>query len=149
MIGDNEFDQERRAAIGMALSEFFLQEGSTLWLGSGATLIRAKTNQCRECTTREQLQASLNGVAVLQQPVTLETLLKTFTGRHFQNIAGEAPSQKQMADDLSATDVRVAPDLQRQPPDERRVRRMSDPTGQAASKGKIKGQDPAEEQACA
>ena len=116
-----------------------LQEGSTLWLGSGATLIRAKTNQCRECTTREQLQASLNGVAVLQQPVTLETLLKTFTGRHFQNIAGEAPSQQQMADDLSATDVRVAPDLQRQPPDERRVRRMSDPTGQAASKGKSKG----------
>lgn len=62
-----------------------LQEGSTVWLGSGSTLIRAKTNQCRECTTREELQASLEGVAVIQQPVSLETLMRSFTGRHYTN----------------------------------------------------------------
>eukprot|EP00435_Cladocopium_sp_Y103_P066671 s182_g29.t1 len=97
-----------------------LQEGSTLWLGSGSTLIRAKTKQCRECTKREELQASLDGVAVLQQPVTLETLLRSFTGRHFTNVTGEAPSTAQMESDLAATDVRVAADPQRLVPDPRR-----------------------------
>lgn len=116
-----------------------LQEGSTLWLGSGSSLVGAKTNQCREVTTREQLQASLDGVAVLQQPVTLETLLKSFTGRHYQNVAGEAPSTQQMMDDLSATDVRVAPNPLRQPPDDRKGRRMSHQPGQASAKGNSKG----------
>lgn len=73
-----------------------LQEGSTLWLGSGSTLIRAKTNQCRECTKREELKATLDGVAVLQQPVTLETLLRSLTGRHYTNVTGEAPSSDRL-----------------------------------------------------
>ena len=104
-----------------------LQEGSTLWLGSGSTLLRAKTNQCRECTKREELQATLNGVAVLQQPTTLETLLKSFTGRHYTNVTGEAPSADQMASDLAATDVRLIPDPTHQRPDGRRGLRAPGP----------------------
>ena len=104
-----------------------LQEGSTLWLGSGSSLIRAKTNQCRDCTKREELQATLDGVAVIQQPVTLETLLKSFTGRHYTNITGEVPSATQMSDELSPTDVRVPPDRSKQRPDERRGLRAPGP----------------------
>ena len=97
-----------------------LQEGSTVWLGSGASIIRAKTNQCRDCTNREELQATLEGVAVYKQPVNLETLLRSFTGKHYTNITGEAPSAAQMAEDLAGTDVRLEPDPLRQRPDERR-----------------------------
>eukprot|EP00435_Cladocopium_sp_Y103_P022896 s1673_g5.t1 len=104
-----------------------LQEGSTLWLGSGSTLICAKTNQCRECTKREELQATLDGVAVIQQPVTLETLLRSFTGRHYTNVTGEAPSAEQMEKDLSPTDVRAVPDPARQVPDARRGIRAPGP----------------------
>ena len=35
-----------------------LQEGSTVWLATGATLVRAKLNQLRPCTERQQLVTS-------------------------------------------------------------------------------------------
>ena len=38
-----------------------LMEGSTAWLVSGATLIRAKLNQIRPTTKREDLEATLEG----------------------------------------------------------------------------------------
>ena len=115
-----------------------LQEGSTLWLGSGATLIRAKTNQCRDCTKREELQASLEGVAILQQPVSLESLLKSFTGKHYRNITGEAPSSSQITEDFTPTDVRLLPDASRQQPDVRRGRRAPGPAQPARAKAKPK-----------
>ena len=88
-----------------------LQEGSTLeWLAHGATLIRAKTNQCRECTRREELQATLDGVAIYRQPVTMDSLLKSFTGKRYTNVTGESPSKEQMMKDLAPTDVRLLHD---------------------------------------
>lgn len=70
-----------------------LQEGGTLWLASGASLIKARTNQVRKWSKREELDASVSGASVFKNPVTLETLLKDFTGKHFTNITGETPSR--------------------------------------------------------
>ena len=78
---------------------------------SGSTLIRAKTNQDKEGGNTGFSRGQ-------QQPVNLETLLKTFTGRRYTNVTGEAPSATQMAQDLAPTDVSVAPDESRQRPDD-------------------------------
>ena len=82
-----------------------LQESGTVWLATGATLIKARTNQVRAITRREEMEATVQGAAVYRQPVTLETLLKEFTGKHFTNVTGETPSMRQMADDVSGADV--------------------------------------------
>ena len=82
-----------------------LQEGSTLWLASGAALIKAKTNQVRECSKREDLQATLNGVTIYKHPTTVENLLRNFTGKHYQNITGENPSKRQMESDMTGAEV--------------------------------------------
>ena len=86
-----------------------LQEGSTLWLASGSSLIRAKTNQVRECTKRETLQASIQGAVIYKSPVTLSTLLKSFTGKHYTNVTGEVPSQRAIEQDVGGAEVRVEP----------------------------------------
>jgi len=86
-----------------------LQEGSALWLASGSALIRAKTNQVRECTKRETLQASIQGAVVYRNPVTLDTLMKNFTGKHYTNVTGEVPSQRALEQDIGGAEVRVEP----------------------------------------
>lgn len=86
-----------------------LQEGGTLWLASGASLIKARTNQVRKCSKREELDASVSGASVFKNPVTLETLLKDFTGKHFTNITGETPSRSHMERNLGGADVVQAP----------------------------------------
>ena len=86
-----------------------LQEGGTLWLATGATLIRARTNQVRPCTRREELQASIEGTAILLTPVTMETLLKSFTGRNYINVTGEVPSERQRQDDVQGAEVGLEP----------------------------------------
>ena len=82
-----------------------LQEGSTLWLANGASLIKAKTSQVRGCSKREELEASLSGAAVYRNPVTLETLMQDFTGRHFTNLIGEVPSRKRLEEDVTGAEV--------------------------------------------
>eukprot|EP00435_Cladocopium_sp_Y103_P019899 s669_g4.t2 len=84
-----------------------LQEGSTLWLAHGATLVRAKTNQVRAITRREELEATVNGAAIYRHPVTVDSLLKEFTGKHYTNVTGEVPSTRQMAEDVTAADVQI------------------------------------------
>ena len=84
-----------------------LQEGSTLWLAHGATLVRAKTNQVRAITRRGELEATVIGAAVYRQPVTVESLLRDFAGRHYTNITGEVPSTRQTAEDVTGADVQV------------------------------------------
>ena len=86
-----------------------LQENHTLWLATGATLIKARTNQVRSVTRREELQASLEGTAILRLPVTLESLMREFSGKHFTNITGEVPSEAQQQADLEATTVQIPP----------------------------------------
>ena len=86
-----------------------LQEGHTLWLATGATLIRARVQQVRPCTRREELRSTLEGTAVLQLPVTLESLLQSFTGRHFSDVTGDVPSLEQMQDDVVGAEVRAVP----------------------------------------
>eukprot|EP00438_Fugacium_kawagutii_P000255 Skav212300 [mRNA] locus=scaffold732:645059:648265:- [translate_table: standard] len=86
-----------------------LTEGGTSWLATGSTLIRARLNQIRPCTSREELQASLEGTAVMTTPTTLESLLRTFTGRNYLNITGEVPSERQRQDDIQGGEVRVDP----------------------------------------
>ena len=88
---------------------FLLQEGQTLWLATGATLIRARTNQVRSCTSREELVSTLEGTAILKMPVTLESLLRGFTGRHFSDVTGEVPSQVQRQADVQGAEVRQEP----------------------------------------
>ena len=60
-----------------------LQEGGTMWLASGASLIKARINQVRKCSKRKELDASVSGASVFRNPVTLETLLRDFTGKHY------------------------------------------------------------------
>ena len=82
-----------------------IQEGNTVWVATGATIIKARTTQLRACTQREQMQAMLEGTAVYKTPVTLETLLQSFTGKHFLNVTGENPSLQQMQDDVQGAEV--------------------------------------------
>eukprot|EP00435_Cladocopium_sp_Y103_P016659 s60_g4.t1 len=86
-----------------------LQEGGTIWTATGATLIRARAIQLRKCTHREELQATLEGTAVLRLPITLESLLRNFTGRHFSDVTGEVPSMEQLQDDVQGAEVLVEP----------------------------------------
>ena len=57
-----------------------LLEGSTAWLSSGSTLVRAKLTQIRPVSRREELGAVMEG-AVYRQPVSVDTLLRSFQGR--------------------------------------------------------------------
>ena len=84
-------------------------EGRTLWLATGATIIRARDVQVRPCTRREELNANLEGTAILRMPFTIESLLRSFTGRHFSDVTGDVPSMEQMQSDLSAADVQQEP----------------------------------------
>ena len=92
-----------------------LQEGTTLWLATGATLIRAKTNQVRACSRAESLAAALEGTAIYSSPVTLDTLLKDFSGRNFWDVSNEVPSTARQEANLQPTEVLAQPDLQNQP----------------------------------
>lgn len=94
-----------------------LQEGQTLWLATGATLIRARLQQVRSCTRREELQAALEGTAILQLPVTVDSLLQSFTGRNFSDVTGEVPSPGQLQDNVVGADVRAVPQGDRYRPD--------------------------------
>ena len=89
-----------------------LQEGSTLWLATGATIIRAKTNQVRLCSAREEVIHSTQGMSVIKNPVTLTTLLRGYSGRHFLDATQETPGQ-QLEDDLTPAEVRVEPESSR------------------------------------
>ena len=86
-----------------------LQEGGAIWAATGATLIRARTVQLRHCTKREELMSNLEGTAILQMPVTLESLMKNFTGRHFSDVTGDVPSMEQLQDDVQGAEVAVEP----------------------------------------
>ena len=82
-----------------------LQESGALWLATGSTLIRARTTQVRKCTKHETLDAMMEGTAVLSTPTTVETLLRSFTGKHYVNATGEVPSQHQRQDDVQGAEV--------------------------------------------
>ena len=86
-----------------------LHEGSTLWLATGSSIIKAKLNQVRAVTRREELMSSLEGTAVYKLPITMETLMKEFTGKHYTDVTGENPSTQQLQQDLSPTEVQVEP----------------------------------------
>ena len=88
---------------------FLLQEGQTYWLATGATLIRARASQIRACNSREELTSTLEGTAILKMPVTLDTLLRGFTGRHFSDVTGEVPSQAQRQADIQGAEVQQEP----------------------------------------
>eukprot|EP00438_Fugacium_kawagutii_P004153 Skav203992 [mRNA] locus=scaffold3297:153239:156406:+ [translate_table: standard] len=82
-----------------------LQEGGTLWLATGATLIRARHNQVRSCTKREEMTAMLEGTAILSTPVTVESLMRHFTGKHYMNVTGEVPSERQRQEDVTGAEI--------------------------------------------
>ena len=86
-----------------------LQESKVVWLASGTALIKATTTQVSKVTKREELLASTEGTVVYRMPISLDTLMKTFTGRHYHNVTGEAPSPQQQQADLSPADVLQEP----------------------------------------
>ena len=90
-------------------------EGRTFWLATGATIIRARDVQVRPCTPREEAQATLEGTAVLRLPVTLESLLRNFTGRHFSDVTGDVPSLQQQQDDVVGAEVLQEPPVHFRP----------------------------------
>ena len=84
-----------------------LIEGSTVWLATGSTLVRAKNNQLRPVTRKEELTSSLEGTAIYKTPVNTETLMRSFQGRRYLDVSGDVPSAEQMSQDLSQSDVLV------------------------------------------
>ena len=86
-----------------------LMEGSTAWLVSGSTLIRAKVNQIRPTSQRETLDAALEGTAIYRVPVSLESLMRNFRGRYYMDISGDVPSEELQRGDLSASTPLVEP----------------------------------------
>ena len=85
-----------------------MREGSTYWLASGAALIRAKSNQIRKCSRLEETTAITNGAAVYRMPVTLETLMRGFRGKQFEDISGLQPPRAAVEDPAQG-EVRVPP----------------------------------------
>ena len=86
-----------------------LMEGSTAWLVSGSTLIRAKVNQIRPTSQRETLDAALEGTAIYRVPVSLESLTRSFRGRYYMDISGDVPSEDLQRGDLSASTPLLEP----------------------------------------
>eukprot|EP00438_Fugacium_kawagutii_P009905 Skav216398 [mRNA] locus=scaffold457:290346:293534:+ [translate_table: standard] len=84
-----------------------LVEGSTIWLATGSTLVRAKNGQLRPVSKKEELTSSLEGTAVYRTPVNTETLMRSFQGRNYLDVSGDVPSQDLMSKDLSQTEVMV------------------------------------------
>ena len=85
-----------------------LQENTTLWLATGTTLVRAKLNQVRPCTEREQLVVSTQGTVVYQNAVGLDILLRGYRGKHFLDASAENPGAD-LEEDLSPAQVVVQP----------------------------------------
>lgn len=75
-------------------------DGRIFWLATGATIIRARDVQVRHCTRLEELKSTLEGTAVLRMPVTLESLLRNFTGHHFSDVTGDVPSLELQQEDV-------------------------------------------------
>ena len=94
--------------MGTGPLRVLLQEGSTVWLATGATLVRAKLNQLRPCTEREQLVVSTQGATIHQTAVGLDTLLKNYRGKHFLDASGETPGDE-LEENLEPAEVRVEP----------------------------------------
>ena len=86
-----------------------LVEGSTIWLATGSTLVRAKLSQLRPVTKREELQSTLEGTAIYRTPVTTETLMRAFQGRYYLDVSGDVPSEQQLQQDLSPAEVQLPP----------------------------------------
>ena len=91
-----------------------LQEGSTVWLATGATLVRAKTNQLRSCTEHEQLVSQTQGVSIFKNAVGLDTLLRGYQGRHFTDASSEVPG-REIEEEVTPASVRREPDPGRRP----------------------------------
>ena len=87
-----------------------LAEGSTIWMATGSSLVRAKVNQIRPVTKREELAASVEGTAVIKTPITVETLLRSFQGRYYLDMSGDVPSEARLMGNLAPTEVVVAPE---------------------------------------
>ena len=81
-------------------------EASTYWLASGATLLRAKANQVRLCSRNEELVAIAGGAAVYRLAVTMETLLRGFCGKQYEDLTGSNPPEA-AREDLTQGEVRV------------------------------------------
>ena len=85
-----------------------LQEASTIWAATGATIIRAKTNQVRPCSTREELANATKGMSVIRNPVNLGTLLRGYSGRHYLDATQETSGQA-LEEDVAPAEVRMEP----------------------------------------
>ena len=92
-----------------------LQEGNTLWLSTGSTLIRARTTQVRRCTKQGTLDSMMEGTAILSTPTTIDSLMRSFTGKHYVNATGDVPSERQRQDDVQGAEVALLPDDDHRP----------------------------------
>ena len=86
-----------------------LQESKVVWLASGMSLIKATTTQVRKVTKREELLASTEGTIVYRMPISLDTLMRTFTGRHYQNVTEKHPHHNNNKQIYLQTDVLQEP----------------------------------------
>ena len=86
-----------------------LMEGTTAWMSSGSTLVRAKVNQIRPVSRREELGAVMEGAAIYRQPVSVSSLLQSFQGRYYLDLSGDVPSEERQMADLTPSTVLQEP----------------------------------------
>ena len=89
-----------------------LREGATYWLASGAALLRAKANQLRKCSRFEETTAIASGAAVYRMPVTLETLMRGFRGKQYEDVTGQTPPRAAV-EDTAQGNVAIPPRARR------------------------------------
>ena len=85
--------------------------------------MRAKLNQIRPVSRREELGAVMEGEAVYRQPVSVDTLLRSFQGRYYLDVSGDVPSEEKQTHDLTPTDVLQEPAAERMRSDTWSLRR--------------------------
>ena len=94
---------------GPVTVRLILMEGATAWVSSGSTLIRAKVNQIRQVSPREEMTSILEGTAVYKTPVSVESLMRSFQGRFFKGISGDTLSEELQRQDLGPSQVLQEP----------------------------------------
>lgn len=72
-------------------------------------MIRAKVNQIRPTSQREDPNAALEGTAIHKTPVSLEALMNSFQGRYFMDVTADVPSETLQMGDLTASTPLVEP----------------------------------------
>ena len=84
-----------------------LQEGGTLWLASGSSLINEPGQRMQQ---EGRARGERERLGDLPKSSDFgDVVMRSFTGKHYTNVTGETPSQERMDQDMSQAVVRRQP----------------------------------------